>query len=136
MAGLPCSGKGFLLGPSNLFIVAIPTFHRNPMEPKIAKPFVAGGTSRSLLLRLSMHLAIRGNADLMSRSKVTAPASPGIGLGNPRSNISLALFYFWWPPCWTGRWTYLRPQDLKDFARRSGLDVVYSEVGRDRDGKG
>ncbi|KAL8806381.1 MAG: hypothetical protein Q9182_001411, partial [Xanthomendoza sp. 2 TL-2023] len=26
--------------------------------------------------------------------------------------------------------------DLKDFARRSGLDVVYSEVGRDRDGKG
>ncbi|KAL9128373.1 MAG: hypothetical protein Q9217_002927 [Psora testacea] len=29
-----------------------------------------------------------------------------------------------------------RPFDLKDFARRSGLDVVYSEVGRDRDGKG
>ncbi|KAI9762114.1 MAG: hypothetical protein M4579_000594 [Chaenotheca gracillima] len=27
-------------------------------------------------------------------------------------------------------------QDLKDFARRSGLDVVYSETGRDRDGKG
>ncbi|MCJ1225999.1 hypothetical protein MMC12_002648 [Toensbergia leucococca] len=27
-------------------------------------------------------------------------------------------------------------QDLKDFARRSTLDVVYSEVGRDRDGKG
>ncbi|KAL8768620.1 MAG: hypothetical protein Q9209_005179 [Squamulea sp. 1 TL-2023] len=27
-------------------------------------------------------------------------------------------------------------QDLKDFARRSGLDVVYSEIGRDRDGKG
>ncbi|MCJ1300179.1 hypothetical protein MMC08_002973 [Hypocenomyce scalaris] len=27
-------------------------------------------------------------------------------------------------------------QDLKDFARRSGLDVVFSEVGRDRDGKG
>ncbi|KAL8862063.1 MAG: hypothetical protein Q9178_001518 [Gyalolechia marmorata] len=27
-------------------------------------------------------------------------------------------------------------QDLKDFARRSSLDVVYSEVGRDRDGKG
>ncbi|MCJ1480940.1 hypothetical protein MMC06_001095 [Schaereria dolodes] len=27
-------------------------------------------------------------------------------------------------------------QDLKDFARRPGLDVVYSEVGRDRDGKG
>ncbi|KAL9636022.1 MAG: hypothetical protein Q9164_003085 [Protoblastenia rupestris] len=27
-------------------------------------------------------------------------------------------------------------QDLKDFARRSGLDVVYSEVGHDRDGKG
>ncbi|KAF1812942.1 hypothetical protein P152DRAFT_331355 [Eremomyces bilateralis CBS 781.70] len=27
-------------------------------------------------------------------------------------------------------------QDLKDFARQSGLDVVYSEVGRDRDGKG
>ncbi|ERF69412.1 hypothetical protein EPUS_05957 [Endocarpon pusillum Z07020] len=29
-----------------------------------------------------------------------------------------------------------RPQDLKDFARQSGLDVVYSETGRDRDGKG
>ncbi|KAI9771692.1 MAG: hypothetical protein M1840_001908 [Geoglossum simile] len=27
-------------------------------------------------------------------------------------------------------------QDLKDFARGSNLDVVYSEVGRDRDGKG
>ncbi|KAF2500141.1 hypothetical protein BU16DRAFT_534768 [Lophium mytilinum] len=27
-------------------------------------------------------------------------------------------------------------QDLKDFARQSGLDVVYSEVGRDRDGTG
>ncbi|MCJ1253254.1 hypothetical protein MMC24_001065 [Lignoscripta atroalba] len=27
-------------------------------------------------------------------------------------------------------------QDLKDFARRSGLDVVFSEVGRERDGKG
>ncbi|EON65289.1 hypothetical protein W97_04527 [Coniosporium apollinis CBS 100218] len=27
-------------------------------------------------------------------------------------------------------------QDLKDFARQSGLDVVYSEVSRDRDGKG
>ncbi|KAI9832901.1 MAG: hypothetical protein M1819_003931 [Sarea resinae] len=27
-------------------------------------------------------------------------------------------------------------QDLKDFARQSGLDVVYSETGRDRDGKG
>ncbi|KAF2425279.1 hypothetical protein EJ08DRAFT_617483 [Tothia fuscella] len=27
-------------------------------------------------------------------------------------------------------------QDLKDFARQSGLDVVYSEVGRDRDGRG
>lgn len=28
-------------------------------------------------------------------------------------------------------------QDLKDFARNSGqLDVVYSETGRDRDGKG
>jgi len=27
-------------------------------------------------------------------------------------------------------------QDLKDFARQSGLDVVYSEVGRDRDGSG
>ncbi|MCJ1251997.1 hypothetical protein MMC30_009235 [Trapelia coarctata] len=27
-------------------------------------------------------------------------------------------------------------QDLKDFARRSGLDVVYSEVGRERDGRG
>lgn len=26
-------------------------------------------------------------------------------------------------------------QDLKDFARQSGLDVVYSETGRDRDGK-
>lgn len=27
-------------------------------------------------------------------------------------------------------------QDLKDFARQPGLDVVYSEVSRDRDGKG
>lgn len=27
-------------------------------------------------------------------------------------------------------------QDLKDFARQSGLDVVYSETGRERDGKG
>ncbi|KAF2487528.1 hypothetical protein BDY17DRAFT_289150 [Neohortaea acidophila] len=27
-------------------------------------------------------------------------------------------------------------QDLKDFARQSGLDVVYSEVGRDRDSSG
>ncbi|KAJ5024877.1 hypothetical protein J3E73DRAFT_258757 [Bipolaris maydis] len=27
-------------------------------------------------------------------------------------------------------------QDLKDFARQSGLDVVYSEVGRERDGTG
>ncbi|MCJ1307484.1 hypothetical protein MMC25_001130 [Agyrium rufum] len=27
-------------------------------------------------------------------------------------------------------------QDLKDFARRSGVDVVYSEIGRERDGKG
>jgi len=30
----------------------------------------------------------------------------------------------------------LRLQDLKDFARQSGLDVVYSEVGRERDGTG
>lgn len=27
-------------------------------------------------------------------------------------------------------------QDLKDFARQSGLDVVYSEVSRDRDTTG
>ncbi|GAD94709.1 pre-RNA splicing factor Srp2, putative [Paecilomyces variotii No. 5] len=27
-------------------------------------------------------------------------------------------------------------QDLKDFARQSGVDVVYSEIGRDRDGRG
>lgn len=27
-------------------------------------------------------------------------------------------------------------QDLKDFARQSGLDVVYSEVNRDRDPQG
>lgn len=27
-------------------------------------------------------------------------------------------------------------QDLKDFARLDGLDVVYSEVARERDGKG
>ncbi|OCT47026.1 hypothetical protein CLCR_02685 [Cladophialophora carrionii] len=35
-------------------------------------------------------------------------------------------------------WTVLTEyQDLKDFARNSGqLDVVYSETGRDRDGKG
>ena len=32
--------------------------------------------------------------------------------------------------------TYSSQQDLKDFARQSGLDVVYSEVGRERDGKG
>ena len=30
----------------------------------------------------------------------------------------------------------LGPQDLKDFARKSSLDVVYSEIGRERDGKG
>jgi hypothetical protein len=33
-------------------------------------------------------------------------------------------------------WTYSGLQDLKDFARISGLDVVYSEVSRERDGKG
>ena len=27
-------------------------------------------------------------------------------------------------------------QDLKDFARQSGLDVVYSEVNRERDPNG
>jgi hypothetical protein len=27
-------------------------------------------------------------------------------------------------------------QDLKDFARLEGLDVVYSEIGRGRDGTG
>lgn len=27
-------------------------------------------------------------------------------------------------------------QDLKDFARSDGLDVVYSEIGRGRDGTG
>lgn len=27
-------------------------------------------------------------------------------------------------------------QDLKDFARGSGLDVVYSETARERDGRG
>ena len=32
--------------------------------------------------------------------------------------------------------TYGDLQDLKDFARQSGLDVVYSEIGRERDGKG
>lgn len=36
----------------------------------------------------------------------------------------------------TGLGLTLGQQDLKDFARRSGLDVVFSEVGRDRDGKG
>ena len=35
---------------------------------------------------------------------------------------------------WT--WTYTGIQDLKDFARRPGLDVVYSEVGRGNDGRG
>lgn len=36
-----------------------------------------------------------------------------------------------------GTWTYKgNLQDLKDFARQSGLDVVYSEVGRERDGRG
>jgi len=32
--------------------------------------------------------------------------------------------------------TYRGLQDLKDFARQPGLDVVYSEVGRDRDPAG
>ena len=36
----------------------------------------------------------------------------------------------------TGLGLTLGQQDLKDFARKSGLDVVFSEVGRDRDGKG
>lgn len=31
-----------------------------------------------------------------------------------------------------GLWT----QDLKDFARQSNLDVVYSETGRDSNGRG
>jgi transcription initiation factor TFIID subunit 15 len=30
----------------------------------------------------------------------------------------------------------LKKQDLKDFARQAQVDVVYSETGRDRDGKG
>jgi len=30
----------------------------------------------------------------------------------------------------------LKTQDLKDFARQAQVDVVYSETGRDRDGKG
>lgn len=29
-----------------------------------------------------------------------------------------------------------RRQDLKDFARMDGLDVVYSEIPRERDGTG
>ncbi|KAF2761252.1 hypothetical protein EJ05DRAFT_497803 [Pseudovirgaria hyperparasitica] len=36
----------------------------------------------------------------------------------------------------TGLSTDTSWQDLKDFARQNGLDVVYSEVGRERDGKG
>lgn len=39
-------------------------------------------------------------------------------------------------PSRTGHGLTLALQDLKDFARRSGLDVVYSEVGRERDGRG
>lgn len=41
-------------------------------------------------------------------------------------------------PIWYNIWTLLTiDQDLKDFARNSGqLDVVYSETGRERDGKG
>lgn len=78
--------KGFLLVPLHLYIMAISMFHvgaSNPMEPKIAMSFVAGGTIRSLLLRLSMHLASWGNADLMSGSEITAPASSDIGFGDP-----------------------------------------------------
>ena len=36
----------------------------------------------------------------------------------------------------TGPGLTLALQDLKDFARRSALDVVYSEIGRERDGRG
>ncbi|KAI9831828.1 MAG: hypothetical protein M1826_002860 [Phylliscum demangeonii] len=36
----------------------------------------------------------------------------------------------------TGLPTETSWQDLKDFARQSGLDVVYSETGRERDGRG
>ncbi|KZF22493.1 RNA-binding domain-containing protein [Xylona heveae TC161] len=36
----------------------------------------------------------------------------------------------------TGHGLMRNLQDLKDFARQSGLDVVYSETGRDRDGRG
>jgi len=36
----------------------------------------------------------------------------------------------------TGRDLLLISQDLKDFARRPGLDVVYSEVSRGADGRG
>lgn len=35
---------------------------------------------------------------------------------------------------WTG--LTIGSQDLKDFARQSGLDVVYSEVNRERDTNG
>lgn len=35
-------------------------------------------------------------------------------------------------------WSITHPtmQDLKDFARQPGCDVVYSDIGRDRDGRG
>lgn len=34
------------------------------------------------------------------------------------------------------RATLTNGQDLKDFTRQDGLDVVYSEVARERNGKG
>lgn len=38
-------------------------------------------------------------------------------------------------PSWTTTYVDL-VQDLKDFARQSSLDVVYSETGRDSNGRG
>ena len=51
------------------------------------------------------------------------------GSGWPSSSVTVTL-----PFGWTGLTSGL--QDLKDFARQSGLDVVYSEVGRERDPSG
>jgi hypothetical protein len=55
-------------------------------------------------------------------------------VAQPNTNVFWS-FLFWssWTP---GHDTHTLMQDLKDFARQSGLDVVYSEVSRDRDGRG
>ncbi|KAH0533908.1 hypothetical protein FGG08_007470 [Glutinoglossum americanum] len=44
--------------------------------------------------------------------------------------------FLWGIYPWELQKGYRDTLDLKDFARQSNLDVVYSEIGRDRDGKG